>query len=32
MVWFKYAIEAAACLLAMGMLAYLVWDLFTEEW
>lgn len=28
----KYAIEAAACLWALGIAAYLVWDLATEEW
>lgn len=32
MVWFKYTIEAMACLWAMGVIAYIMWDLFTEEW
>ena len=32
MVWFKYVIEAMACLWALGILAYFAWDIFTEEW
>lgn len=32
MAWLKYAIEAAACLWALGIGIYLVWDLATEEW
>ena len=28
----KYAVEAAAILWAVGIAAYLVWDLITEEW
>lgn len=32
MVWLKYAIEAAASLLALYIVAYLVWYFITEEW